>query len=235
MKKLKISGVARGQYKQLCPFSWEKCKGSEPLLSYKIRRAVNLGLKTHTYFNGCRIIRYYYLNFLVSDKEIMTIWKDTTREQYHISENKKRLYLDGVTSNGIEVNNRLLSKTLIIPPVASDLTENGFNKNIVINPIQTAQSLEDYGFTNHYAPTLHFSRDLGNGISFNLSVNKIALSIDRLDVLDEVTAQPYDYQRYLLRGNGNEFAKLIYTKVNNILMQLQNHKIITGFSVGMYV
>lgn len=89
---MKISGVAKGQYKQLCPHSWAKCNGDEKTLLYKIQRAVDLGKTVHTYKNGCKIKRYYYLNILTDGKEVMTIWKDKTTERFMVSEKRKKRY-----------------------------------------------------------------------------------------------------------------------------------------------
>lgn len=86
---MKISGVAKGQYKQLCPLSWAKCNGDENTLLYKIQRAADLGKTVYTYKNGCKIKRYYYLNILVDDKEIMTIWKDKSTKPYFVSDKRK--------------------------------------------------------------------------------------------------------------------------------------------------
>jgi hypothetical protein len=89
---LKVNGVAKGQYKQLCQLSWGKCKGNENLLVYKIRRAVDLGTKTHSYNNGCTIVRYYSLNFLVGSNEIMTIWRDDSRHTVQVKADVKAIH-----------------------------------------------------------------------------------------------------------------------------------------------
>lgn len=91
-KKLKVSGVAKGQYRQLCPFSTEKSEREHVSINYKIRRAVSLGKVVHSYNNGCKIIRYHNLNFLSDNKEIMTIWRDDTTERYDVDKQVKELY-----------------------------------------------------------------------------------------------------------------------------------------------
>lgn len=94
--KLKISGVAKGQYKQLCPYSWHKCNGDHKLLEYKIKRAADLGKVTHTYSNGSRIVRYYNLNLLVSGNEVMTIWYDKSYPRVGIDESLKEAHMNVV-------------------------------------------------------------------------------------------------------------------------------------------
>lgn len=230
MKKLRISGVTKGQYKQICKYSWHKCNGNEGELSYKIRRAVNLGKQTHVYRNGCQIVRYYYLNFLISEDEIMTMWSDHSCPPYEVSERTKHLY-DSLRKNKQARGQRI---KIEMPP-SDQIAESGFNKNIKINPKQTTQSLIDYGFTNHYEPHLYFLQMLNENISFSITVIKETLEIERIDVLDEDFCQPYDYQSILMRENDFEFARRIYYQVNNILSKMQEDGIVTGFQVGMYV
>lgn len=124
---------------------------------------------------------------------------------------------------------------VIVPPKKEDLTKRGFNKNIKIETNQTVKSLLEYGFTNHNEPILYFCRNLGNDISFNLSIDKESLEIKNIDVLDEDFLQPYDYQAILLKDKNHKFAKNIYYKVNDILSKLQKDGIINGFNVGMYI
>lgn len=96
-KKLEVSKIARGQYKQLCQMSWNKCDNNEGLLVHKIRRAVNLGNKTYEYSNGDKVIRYYYHNFLVNEDEILKMWFDRSRNPFNVSEGIKRKYSKLVT------------------------------------------------------------------------------------------------------------------------------------------
>lgn len=86
---MNISGVVKGQYKQECPNSWEKCNGNESLLEYKIKRAVELGKVAHTYKNGAKIVRYHSKNFLIDDSEIMTMWTDKNTKPVAVSEEMK--------------------------------------------------------------------------------------------------------------------------------------------------
>lgn len=222
---LKINGVVRGQYKQMCSKSWYKCNGDEKELDFKIRRAVDLGKHTYTYKNGCKIIRYHFLNFLIDDNEIMTMWKDSSRPPYHVSEDLKKEYRDERDPKAV----------FIKFPNKEDINEKGFNKNIKIDPKQTADSLMEYGFTNHRESSLYYYRDLGRSISFNILINKESLEIERLDVLDEDFLQVYDYQSFLINDSNFQPAKVVYHRVNEILSELQEDGIITGFEVGMYV
>lgn len=229
MNKLTISGVTKGQYKQLCPLSWKKCNNDHTLLNFKIRRAVKLGKHVHTYSNGCKIIRYHSHNFLISDGEVMTMWTDISREPHTVSEASKQMYQKPYYSREIFIQR----------PLGSDLTKAGFNKSLKIAQGCSVEKLIGYGFTNYRESTLFYSEDLGGGISFNFAIDKATGEIIRVDVLDEDFCQPYDYQSIILEGRGTSsvkrLAKEIYFKVNGILSKMQNTGIIEGFEAGMYV
>ena len=85
-----VSGVARGQWKQLCK-GYNDCYDTE-LMTSKITRAYCLGQIVHIYDNGNYITRYYDLNMLVSENEIQTIWREITSPSVFVDENVKRKY-----------------------------------------------------------------------------------------------------------------------------------------------
>lgn len=93
---MKVNEIAIAEYKRLCPVSWHKCKGDDERLLYKIIRAVKLGKKIYTYENGCKVIRYECVNFMLDEdgKEIMVIWKDKGRGYVQVRESTKDLYDD---------------------------------------------------------------------------------------------------------------------------------------------
>ncbi|MFK3936548.1 hypothetical protein ACI2JA_03400 [Alkalihalobacillus sp. NPDC078783] len=99
---------------------------------------------------------------------------------------------------------------------------------------QNADSLLEYGFTNHHSPTLYLYKALGSNISFNMSVNKNTKEIN-IDVLDENFLQPYDYQYLILIDKHNQAAKRVKKKVEDILNSLQEDGVITGYKSGMYI
>lgn len=86
-----ISGVAIGQWKSCCK-KYNKSKETK-VIKQKIERAVHLGQVTHIYRDSSYIVRYYDLNFLVSNQEeVMTIWRDTTTPIVKVSERLKVIY-----------------------------------------------------------------------------------------------------------------------------------------------
>jgi hypothetical protein len=125
--------------------------------------------------------------------------------------------------------------TYIKEPMKDKLTSKGFTNRIKITENQTKQSLLKYGFTNHNKPTLYFMEMVDRNTSFNLSMCVNTLEITGIDVLNEDWLQSYDYQSEILSGKYSGKARNTYNKVNNILLKLQNDKIITGFERGMYV
>ncbi|MFF2834285.1 hypothetical protein ACFVSK_21175 [Cellulosimicrobium cellulans] len=120
-------------------------------------------------------------------------------------------------------------------PNKEELTSKGFTNRIKINPIQTKNSLMEYGFTNFNKSTLYYMEMVDRNISFNLSVAVDSLGVKAIDVLDEDWLQPYDYQQQILNGSISGKARNTYNKVNNILSKLQNAGIIIGFEKGMYI
>lgn len=93
---MRVNEIAVAEYKRLCPVSWHKCKGDDERLLYKIIRAVKLGKQIYTYDNGCKVIRYQCVNFMLDEdeKEIMVIWKDKGKGYVTVRESTKNLYDD---------------------------------------------------------------------------------------------------------------------------------------------
>ena len=122
-------------------------------------------------------------------------------------------------------------------PKPEDLNDRGFSKHIKVHNERTVTDLLAYGFTNKMAGRLYFCKMLNRDISFNLTVNAEDLTIRYIDILHEDSLQPYDYQRIIL-SNTQEIPALateIFDKVDEMMTQLQQNKIIAGYSRGMYI
>lgn len=91
--------------------------------------------------------------------------------------------------------------------------------------LKTKEELLKYGFSNCNKPTLYFCRDLGNEISFNISIN-IKTMKPRVNVLDENFCQPYDYLYLLSQNKNHNYAKNVYFKVQKIIKKLVDDNII---------
>ena len=85
-----VSGVARGQWKQLCK-GYYNCDDIQ-LVEDKIIRAYYLGKIAYIYDNKNYIVRYYDINLLISENEIQTLWRDITSPSVFVDENVKRKY-----------------------------------------------------------------------------------------------------------------------------------------------
>lgn len=123
----------------------------------------------------------------------------------------------------------------IVSPTRDELTSKGFTNKIKINEGVTVDQLIQYGFTNNHKLSLYYSSMVGEGVSFNLSIDKETLEITSIDVLDEDFGQPYDYQMILMDGIDNSYAKGAFDRVNEIFDQMQASGIVTGFQCGMYI
>lgn len=120
-------------------------------------------------------------------------------------------------------------------PKPEDLLKNKTTKLITLTGGMSTDKLLEYGFTNYNEPTLYFCRMLDGNISFNLSVTKDSMSIERIETLDENFLQPFDYQSILSKDNTHKFARKIFDKVDKVLTKLQQDGIIQGYKRGMYV
>ncbi|MCR8994582.1 hypothetical protein [Brevibacillus laterosporus] len=90
---MKISGVALGQWNQIC-----KKKEGVRRTTYKIYRAISMGEMSHIYASGDYIVRYQDINLLISKTGlVLTVWRDTITPNYKISDRVKKHYDDTVT------------------------------------------------------------------------------------------------------------------------------------------
>ncbi|OME54039.1 hypothetical protein BSK59_15775 [Paenibacillus odorifer] len=85
---MKISGVAIGQWNQIC-----KKKEGIRRTQYKIYRAIVMGNVAHTYASKDYIIRYHDMNILVSHTGlVLTIWRDSNTDTITIVDKVKAKY-----------------------------------------------------------------------------------------------------------------------------------------------
>ncbi len=88
---LKVSNLARLQYKKLCKKSWAKCNGSELELDHKIVRSANLGASSARYGKVVSK-RFFYLTFLIYKNEVKAIFLDRSIKPFLVSEMDKLMY-----------------------------------------------------------------------------------------------------------------------------------------------
>ena len=114
------------------------------------------------------------------------------------------------------------------------LNENGNNANIKIS-LLPEQEMRSLGFTDRREGYWYLHKNLGHNISFNLSVAKENTEDWRIDVLDELFLQPYDYQFLMAEGIVNNVAKDVKAKVEQLMQMLVEKGIVTGYNKGDYI
>lgn len=98
---MKINSLIKKQWGQLCKNKFH----SDLYFEYKIKRAIELGQVTYIYENGCRIVRYYDLNFLIDPKldEVLTLWRDVSTQPVDISYGLKKAHYQHFISQQKEI------------------------------------------------------------------------------------------------------------------------------------
>ena len=94
--------------------------------------------------------------------------------------------------------------------------------------------MREISFTDHREGCWYYCKNLGNEITFNLSVKKDGTDY-KIDVLDEDFGQPYDYQYYLSQNPDSEFALKIKGKVEVIMLELVDFGVVSDYKVGDYI
>lgn len=134
------------------------------------------------------------------------------------------------------MSNKILHKNLIAgKQQLVNLNSFGMNERIRFHVLK-AKDMHSAGFTDHDKTKWYYMRDLGNGISFNVTIGKTGHE-GRIDVLDEEFLQPYDFQRMLEDGvqNAPQMALVVYYKVIGLMLELQMKGIINGYKPGDYI
>lgn len=89
-----------------------------------------------------------------------------------------------------------------------------------ITPVLDDAEMRELGFTDHREGFWYYSQSLGDGITFNVSIDKATGEWSEY-VLDEDFGQPYYYGRYGL-------ADEIRMKVDTQVKLLRSHGILVG-------
>lgn len=91
------------------------------------------------------------------------------------------------------------------------------------------------GFTDFSKDRWYFFKDMGNEISFNVSINKNDIEDLQVDILDENFCQPYDYQYILEHNPTQKVALKIKEKVEHWMKYLQDNGVLSGHVYGEYI
>jgi hypothetical protein len=113
---------------------------------------------------------------------------------------------------------------------------NKYNVNMCIKTHLLAdKEMKKIGFTDYREGYWYFCRDLGDDISFNITISKSDPEDLDILVIDEEFGQPYDYQCIISHGSLNKFALTINEKVEYLMEILQNKGILSGHVKGEYI
>lgn len=117
------------------------------------------------------------------------------------------------------------------PPCEVD--EHGLNVAIE-GHVLPDDEMRALGFTDRAGTTWYWSRTLRDDVSLNVTIPKDGGRL-RIDVLDEMFCQPYDYQAILARNGGHPIAHQTYEDVERELARLTEAGVITGHVPGDYI
>lgn len=125
-----------------------------------------------------------------------------------------------------------------------EVNSHGTNKKITAN-ILPDEKMREIGFTDHKPDTWYFwkyidftkekkYRYLKNEISFNITIPKDGSEIS-IDVIDESSGQPYDYQYFLKDMPYNKVCLIIKEEVEKWMKYMQDNEVLSGHAYGEYI
>ena len=151
-------------------------------------------------------------------------------------------------NNGFDLsilkNNENLDKeieSVLLKPINYDVPiVKHQNANIVFGGVSEEKILE-LGFRNN-EDNYYFCKSIvgKNEITFNLTIYKKDKRI-KIDILDEMVLQPYDYQKMLkIQQLFNEididsYPYIVHIEVQKMMKWLLDNKVIVGYKLGDYI
>lgn len=114
-----------------------------------------------------------------------------------------------------------------------EVNSKGTNKAIKAN-VLSDEMMREIGFTSYNPNTWYFYKDLGNEITFDVTIPKDGSDIE-IATIDEEWGQYYDYQGILQRNLQFEFALNIKEKVEKWMTYLTEKGVIYGWNPGDYI
>lgn len=128
-----------------------------------------------------------------------------------------------------------------------ELNSKGINKKIKAN-ILSDEEMKRIGFSGKYyegtiheqdCPYWYFYKMLKFSnkrieIGFNVKIPKDGSDIS-IDVLDEDSLQPYDYQLMLSKNSNNQVALNVQEQVERWMRYLQDNNVLSGHEYGEYI
>lgn len=114
------------------------------------------------------------------------------------------------------------------------IRENGQNANIKPYSNLTKKALEEYGFKNIESEKYTLHKMLTPDIMFYINID-FSKNIVNIDVLDDFFLKPYDYQTLLSQPNVLKTAYIVHEKIQEIMKNLLDNKIIEGYNLNDYI
>lgn len=115
------------------------------------------------------------------------------------------------------------------------INKSGQNANIRVSPNLEGKTLLDFGFARTSVSKYYMMSKLTSDISFNIEIDIETNNIS-IEVLDEDFLQPYDYQIILKNLNSiPKIAKIVHHKVQKIMKELMDSRIIEGYVENDYI
>lgn len=130
------------------------------------------------------------------------------------------------------------AKNSIKPRFSTDgvtLNANGNNAALAMRPLDDA-AMRELGFTDHMPDHWYLCRTVSadGAVTLNVVVGKED-GAWRVDVLDEWSGQPYDYQALLGDDPGHGYANMVAGRCEWWLAVLSEAGVLDGWTPGTYV
>lgn len=115
-----------------------------------------------------------------------------------------------------------------------ELNENGLNAALTASILPSRQDMRTLGFAERSGAVWGLCRPIGTGVTLDLSIPKDGGPF-RLDIIDDNSRQPYDYQEILRDYPDNQSALAVQKDVEHVLRFLSKVRIIHGFSAELQI
>lgn len=109
MPELKINNIVLQQYKDNCH---ESARVGDYSIDYKIKRMIDLGRLIYT-DGESRIVRYHFINLLITGGEVTRMWKDKNSDQFYLSETAKEDHKKNYYDRKEKENSKLIYNKLL--------------------------------------------------------------------------------------------------------------------------
>lgn len=116
------------------------------------------------------------------------------------------------------------------------LNKHGVNAAIGYK-VLSDEEMRALGFTDRVEGKWYYFHHVSDDgeITFNVTLDKAGVEDLRIDVLDEMFGQPYDYQYLLKRNPSKGYPAQVHDAVEQEMARLQDAGVLFGHVVGEYI